>query len=123
MVVEAGIRDPDVLHAHGGEGRLGWLLMKHDRSRRAMARGVRLAFRMSREQLRHDQTRVGEMLDHVDGLIAEGVLNGERLNCADFLIAPSLALVEYRLDVRDELRARPAGELMERVLPSATVLG
>jgi glutathione S-transferase len=118
MVVEAGIRDPDLLHAHGGEGRLGWLLMKHDRSRRAMARGVRVAFRMSSQQLRDDQTRVGEMLDRVDTLIAEGVLNGGRLNCADLQIAPSLALVEYRLDVRDELRARPAGELMQRVLPA-----
>jgi hypothetical protein len=57
------------------------------------------------------------MLDRVDALIADGVLNGERLNCADLQIAPSLALVEYRLDVRDELRARPAGELMARVLP------
>jgi glutathione S-transferase len=117
MVVEAGIRDPDLLHAHGAEGRLGWLLMKRDRPRRAMARGVRLAFRMSSRQLRDDQTRVGEMLDRVDALIADGVLNGERLNCADLQIAPSLALVEYRLDVRDELRARPAGELMARVLP------
>jgi glutathione S-transferase len=117
MIVEAGIRDPDLLHAHGAEGRLGWLLMKRDRPRRAMARGVRVAFRMSSGQLRDDQTRVGEMLDRVDALIADGVLNGERLNCADFQIAPSLALVEYRLDVRDELRARPAGELMARVLP------
>jgi hypothetical protein len=53
----------------------------------------------------------------VDGLIAAGVLNGEPLNCADFQIAPSLALVDYRLDVRENLRRRPAGELMDRVLP------
>jgi hypothetical protein len=57
------------------------------------------------------------MLDRVDALIADGVLNGESLNCADFQIAPSLALVDSRLDVRDELRARPAGGLMDRVLP------
>jgi hypothetical protein len=82
-----------------------------------MARAVKLAFRMTAKQLRHDQTRVGEMLDHVDALIAAGILNGERLNCADFQIAPSLALIDYRLDVRDELRARSAGRLMDRVLP------
>jgi glutathione S-transferase len=117
MVVEAGIRDPEVLHAHGGEGRLGWLLMKHDTPRRLMVRGVRRAYRMSSRQLREDQTRVGEMLDRVDAWIAEGVLNGEELNCADFQIAPSLALIDYRLDVRDELRARPAAALMERLLP------
>jgi glutathione S-transferase len=117
MVVEAGIRDPDLLHEHGGAGRLGPLLTKGERSRRQMARLVRIAFRMTREQLREDQDRVGEMLDRVDTLIAEGVLNGAQLNCADLQIAPSLALVDYRLDVRERVRARPAGELMERVLP------
>jgi glutathione S-transferase len=117
MVVEACLRDPDSMHARGGAGRLGPLLTKHDVTRRAMVRGVRASFRMSARQLEDDQTRVGEMLDRVDALIAAGVLNGERLNCADFQIAPSLALVDYRLDVRGELRARPAGELLERVLP------
>ena len=82
-----------------------------------MARGVKLAFRMSSAQLRDDQGRVDEMLDRVDGLIAEGVLDGERLNCADFQIAASLALVDYRLDVREQLRSRPAAQLMDRVLP------
>ena len=53
----------------------------------------------------------------MDGLIAEGVLGGEQLNCADFQIATSLALVDYRLDVREQLRGRPAGLLMERVVP------
>jgi hypothetical protein len=72
---------------------------------------------MTPEQLREDQGRVDEMLDHVDGLIAAEILNGEPLNCADFQIAPSLALVDYRLDVRENLRRRPAGELMDRVLP------
>jgi glutathione S-transferase len=117
MVVEAGIHDPDKLHARGNAGRLGWLLTKHELTRRGMVRAVRAAFRMTAAQLREDQTRVGEMLDRVDSLIADGVLHGERLNCADFQIAPSLALVDYRLDVRDELRARPAGALMDRLLP------
>jgi glutathione S-transferase len=119
MVVEAGLRDPDLLHRHGGAGRLGPLLTRRERSRRHMARAVKLAFRMTPEQLRADQTRVGEMLDRVDDLIANGVLNGERLNCADFQIATSLALVDYRLDVRRQLRPRSAGELMERVLPES----
>ena len=117
MVVEAGLRDPESMHARGGAGRLGPLLTKHDWVRPRIARGVKLAFRMSAEQLRDDQRRVGEMLDHVDALIADGVLDGEQLNCADLQIAPSLALVDYRLDVREDLRTRPAGRLMERVLP------
>jgi glutathione S-transferase len=117
MLVDAGTRDPDLLHQRGGAGRLGPLLTRHERPRRHMTRLVRVAFRMTREQLREDQGRVGEMFDRVDALIADGVLNGDRLNCADFQIATSLALVDYRLDVREDLRRRPAGELMERVLP------
>jgi hypothetical protein len=105
------------LHDHGNSGRLGHLLLKRERPRRQMARLVRMAFRMTRAQLRDDQTRVNEMLDRVDELIAAGVLNGEQLNCADLQIATSLALIDYRLDVREKLRRRPAGDLMERVLP------
>jgi glutathione S-transferase len=117
MVVEAGLRDPAILDRQGDDGRLGPLLMKSERARRQMARGVKLVFRMSASQLADDQTRVGEMLDRVDGLIADGVLDGEQLNCADFQIATSLALVDYRLDVREQLRERPAGRLLDRVVP------
>jgi glutathione S-transferase len=117
MVVEAGIRDPDLLHDHGDSGRLGHLLLKHRRPRRQMARLVRTGFRMTPAQLRDDRDRVDEMLEHVDELIAAGVLNGERLNCADLQIATSLALVDYRLDVQRNLRGRPAAELMERLVP------
>jgi glutathione S-transferase len=119
MVIAAGIRDPELLHEHGGAGRLGPLLFKRDRLRRPMARLVRIAYGMTAEQFRDDPARTGEMLDHVDELIAAGVLNGEQLSCADLQIATSLALIEYRTDVRDRLRPRPAGELMERVLPEA----
>jgi glutathione S-transferase len=117
MVIEAGIRDPDALYEHGSEGRLGPLLCKRDRQRRVMARLVKIAYGMTSEQFRDDRTRIAEMLDRVDALLAEGVLNGEQLNCADFQIATSLALVEYRLDVREQLHGRRAAELMERVLP------
>jgi glutathione S-transferase len=120
MVVEAGIRDPDLLHDHGNSGRLGHLLLKRERARRQMARLVKLAFRMSAAQLRDDQGRVDEMLDRVDELIAAGVLKGEQLNCADLQIATSLALIEYRMDVRENLYRRPARELMERALPEGS---
>ena len=117
MVVEAGTRDPDSLEDRGAQGRLGPLLTSRTPARRTMARVVKIAFRMTPSQLADDQTRVGEVLDRVDGLIAEGVLAGEQLNCADFQIATSLALIDYRLDVRAQLRGRPAGALVERVLP------
>jgi hypothetical protein len=47
------------------------------------------------------------------------VLGGEQLNTADYLIAPSLALLMYRLDVREGIAARPAGKLAQRVVPGA----
>jgi glutathione S-transferase len=117
MVASVGARDCGLLAERAGAGRLGPLLTCHDRQRRTMLRLVLMGFRVTREQRRDDELRVGEMLDRVDAWIADGVLNGERPTSADFLIAPSLALVDYRLDVRDELRARPAAALMERVLP------
>ena len=57
------------------------------------------------------------MLDRVDGWIEAGVLNGEELNAADFMIAPSLALLSYRPDVRQEIEQRRAIELLDRLLP------
>jgi hypothetical protein len=57
------------------------------------------------------------MLDRIDGWVAEGVLNAERLNAADLVIAPSLALLDYRLDLREQLRPRPCFALVERLLP------
>jgi len=79
---------------------------------------VKLAFRMSGRQLAEDQGRIDEMLDHVDALIADGVLDGDQLGCADFQIATSLALVDYRLDVRARMAGRPAARLMDRVVPA-----
>jgi glutathione S-transferase len=117
MVAAGGASDPDLLHRRAGAGRLGPLLTRRERPRRTMARLVLRAFRVTPEQKREDPQRLDEMLARVDAWIAEGVLNGERLNCADFQIATSLALLDYRLDVRDELRARPACELMQRLLP------
>ena len=57
------------------------------------------------------------MLDRVDSWIADGVLGGEQLNAADFMIAPSLALLCYRRDLRGELERRPLIRLVDRLLP------
>ena len=58
-----------------------------------------------------------EQLDHIDALIEQGVLNGDRLYAADFIIAPSLALLCYSRDLRPEIERRPAIGLVDRVLP------
>ena len=53
----------------------------------------------------------------IDAWLAAGVLGGEQLNAADYMIAPSIALIAYRLDLRPQIEARPAGAYVERVLP------
>ena len=97
MVASTGSRDPDALAGRGAGGRLGPLLTPYERPRRVVARMVLVAFRVTKEQLRDDRERTGEILDRVDAWIADGVLNGEQLHSADFAVASSLALVEYIL--------------------------
>ena len=58
-------------------------------------------------------------LDRIDGWISEGVLDGRELNAADLQLATSLALIDYVLELRPLLQGRPAGALMDRVLPEA----
>jgi glutathione S-transferase len=57
------------------------------------------------------------MLDKVDGLIADGVLDGEQLNAADFQIATTLRLAMTLDDLRPAIENRPAGKLAVRVAP------
>jgi hypothetical protein len=76
---------------------------------------VLLAFRVTKEQLREDRERIGELLDQVDAWIADGVLGGDELHSPDLAIASSLALVEYIMALQPELRRRPLMELVERV--------
>jgi glutathione S-transferase len=115
MVASSGAKDPDALAGRGAEGRLGVLLVPYDFARRAVARGVLKAFRVSEEQNRDDRERTGEILDRVDAWIEEGVLNGEELRSPDFAVASSLALVEYIVALRPELQRRPAIALIDRV--------
>ena len=80
-----------------------------------------VAFGVTPRRRREDLRLTGEILDRVDAWIAEGVLNGEQLNCADFQIATCLALVDYRRDLRPELQRRPLYALLDRVLPQTMV--
>jgi glutathione S-transferase len=57
------------------------------------------------------------MLDKIDGLIADGVIGGERPNAADLQIAGSVRLLLTFADLRDQIDARPAGRLARRLLP------
>lgn len=56
-------------------------------------------------------------LDHVDSLIAEGVIGGERPNAADLQIGSTLRVFGSIGDLHPLLADRPAGELGERLFP------
>jgi glutathione S-transferase len=111
------VDDLDALHDRGGEGRLGALLSRNDTLRVLASGSASRLFRASAGAERDLVEKVPALLDRVDGWIATGVLGGEQLNAADMMIAPSLALLAYRRDLRPLIEARPAGALLERVLP------
>lgn len=67
--------------------------------------------------VRRDLERLPTLLDQVDEWIAAGVLNGERLNAADFQIAPSLGLAMTLDDLRPAIVSRPGGALANRLVP------
>jgi glutathione S-transferase len=56
-------------------------------------------------------------LDHVDRLIAEGVIGTDEPNAADFQIATTLRVLLAYEDLRDLLWGRPVATLAMRVLP------
>jgi glutathione S-transferase len=108
----------DALHERGARGRLGALLARRAPVRVAVnAFASRTAFKSEPGRSAELLAELPALLDRVDGLIADGTLNGERPNAADLVIAPSLALLDYRLDLREELRGRPSYALLDRFLP------
>ena len=56
-------------------------------------------------------------LDHIDGLIADGVIGGDQANVADLQIAPSVRLLQTMEDLREAIDARPCGALARRIVP------
>ena len=71
----------------------------------------------SDEEVQRVLGEVPAAIDKVDALIAEGVINGEQLNAADFQIAPTVRLLLAFEDLRPFIEARPAGAFAERVQP------
>ena len=112
----AVLHGPDALHDRAAKGRLGALLWHNDRVRlhgtKFLAKRV---FAANPDTEREMLDQLPGHLDRIDAFIADGVLNGEQLNAADFLIAPSLAILSYRKDLRPMIDARPAGALVDRV--------
>jgi glutathione S-transferase len=114
----AALRGRDGLANGGADGRLGPLLWRNSTVRLIGARFVgRFVFAASARAEPELLARLPAMLDRVDGWVEQGVLNGEALNAADYMIAPSLALLCYRPDLRPEIEQRPAIRLVDRLLP------
>jgi glutathione S-transferase len=114
----ATLRDPAEFSRLAGQGRLGHLLYRRRLTRRVVLPLLfRSAFAASPEIERDPATELPALLDQVDAWIETGVLGGAELNAADLMVAPSLALILYRPDVRPMFAGRPSLELVDRLLP------
>lgn len=71
----------------------------------------------SDEQIRRDWRELPGMLDHVDALVADGVIGREQLNAADFQIGTTLRVMLALEDLVPVVSGRPAEALARRVMP------
>jgi glutathione S-transferase len=117
LVLAAGRRDLGLLANHADSGRLGTLLAPSRIRRSLVIRGAYRFFGIHGRVEQRDLAALPEVLDYADSLVAKGTLNGRKLNAADCQAAPCLALIGYRLDVRDVVASRPSWALVERLLP------
>jgi glutathione S-transferase len=117
LVIAAALRGLDTLPYRASRGRLGPLLSENERIRALANRVAGRIFRVTPGHERELLESLPATLDTVDAWIGAGVLDGQDLNAADLMIAPSLALLAYRPDLRAEIERRPSGELLERVMP------
>jgi glutathione S-transferase len=112
------LREPAAFGRAAADGRMGYLLYRRELSRRLIIPLIaRLIFAVDETTDRELLAQLPASLDRIDAWIAEGVLGGAQLNAADFMIAPSLALILYRADVMPLFEGRPALELVDRLLP------
>jgi glutathione S-transferase len=115
----AVVRDPEGMSRAAADGRLGYLLYKREATRRLIIPQLaRSVFAAGGSSDREVMAELPKMLDRIDGWIGEGVIGGEQLNAADFMVAPSLALILYRPDAMPVFAGRPALELVDRILPA-----
>jgi glutathione S-transferase len=117
-IVLGGALRPGGLRDDGERGRMGHLLYKRRWVRKLVAPQIgRRVFAVDEAADRRLLDDLPAMLDRVDEWVAGGVLNGDELNAADYMIVSSLALLTYRTDVEPLVTSRPAGALVDRVLP------
>jgi glutathione S-transferase len=73
--------------------------------------------KVDEDAVRADIARVPELMDHVDRLIADGVIGGAQPNAADFQIAPAVRLLMALDQLRPLIDGRPAAHFAERMVP------
>lgn len=112
------VRDPEAFARSAANGRLGHLLYKRELTRRLVFPRLARVFAASGNPERDPANELPALLDRIDGWMADGVVGGRDLNAADFMIAPSLALILYRPEVMPMFEGRPALELVDRLLPA-----
>src|SRR3954471_17141040 len=71
----------------------------------------------SGDAIQADLQRLPELLDHVDKLIADGVIGGDQPNAADFQIATSIRLLMAFDQLGPMLEGRPAATWAPKVAP------
>lgn len=69
------------------------------------------------EQVQQDLRDLPKLLDHVDSLIAEGVIGGDQPNAADFQIFSSVAMWANMRDIRPAIMDRPCGVVAAHLFP------
>jgi glutathione S-transferase len=118
ILVGAVLHDPLAFSRSAAGGRMGYLLYRRALARRLIIPMIgRLVFAAGPAAERELLAELPPMLDRIDAWIADGLLGGAQLNAADFMVAPSLALILYRPDVLPLFEGRPALELVNRLLP------
>ncbi|HEY1521676.1 MAG TPA: glutathione S-transferase family protein [Solirubrobacteraceae bacterium] len=118
ILFAAVIRDPASFSRSSGDGRLGHLLYRRRVTRLLVVPRIgRQVFATRPWQDGELLAELPRLLDRIDHWVEQGTLNGTDLNVADFMVAPSLALILYRPDVRPVFDGRPSLELVDRLLP------
>jgi glutathione S-transferase len=107
----------DHMSMRGADGRLGPLLSRSSSMRVVLSRTAGGLFNANAGNEAELLAEIPAMLDRIDGWIADGVLGAHELNAADFMIAPSVALLSYHRALREQISARPVGALIDRLLP------
>ena len=69
------------------------------------------------DRIREDWAALPAHLDHVDALLAEGVLGGDEPNAADFQIGTTVRIMLACADYRPLVEGRPAESLARRIWP------